>query len=73
MVDITRSMIDPQLNQQFKTVFYRFDTDKTEMLNYDQFEEFCFAIGLQFLMSDYSADVEKELFRDDKQSRVTYD
>ena len=61
-IDITRSMIDPQLNQQFKTVFEKFDRDKQQELTWPQFQEFCYAIGLQFLIQEYENDLKDTIF-----------
>ena len=62
MVDFTRSMIDPLQDRQFKTVFARFDIDNLETLDWTQFQEFCYAIGLQFLISEYQDDLEEHVF-----------
>ena len=53
MVDFTRSMIDPLQDRQFKAVFAKFDRDCIETLDWPQFQEFVYAIGLQFLINDY--------------------
>ena len=74
MVDVSRSMLDPQLNQQFKTVFERFDKEERGELTFGQFEEFCYAIGLQFLIVDYLDDIKEILFEGNaKSSRVSYE
>ena len=46
MVDFTRSMIDPLQDRQFKTVFGKFDRDNLETLDWGQFQEFVYSIGL---------------------------
>ena len=53
MVDFSRSMIDPLQDRQFKTVFGKFDKDNMDNLDWAQVQEFCYAIGLQFLINDY--------------------
>ena len=73
-VDVSRSMIDPQLNQSFKTVFERYDRDERGELSFQQFQDFCYAVGLLFLTEDYMEDVKETLFQGNTGScRVSYE
>ena len=74
MVDFSRSMIDPLQDRQFKTVFAKFDKDNIETLDWSQFQEFCYAIGLQFLITDYEDDLRTNVFDGNlEMNRASYD
>ena len=62
-MDLTRSMIDPLVDRQFKYVFDQYDEDNLETLTWDQFQDFAYAIGFQFLITHYKKDVEFEIFK----------
>ena len=67
-------MIDPLQDRQFKTVFGKFDRDNLESLDWSQFQEFCYSIGLQFLIDQYVDDLEEHVFDGDKQrNRASYE
>ena len=45
-----------------------------DSLDWGQFQEFCYAIGLQFLISDYEDDIKEQIFEGSfSGNRATYD
>ena len=72
-MEFKRGLIDKQQQGQLSTVFQKFDEDNKESLTWEQFKEFVFAIGMQFLVKYYSADIEEKLFEGAfRSNRVTF-
>ena len=73
-VDFNRSMIDPLQDRQFRAVFSKFDEHDMGSLEYDTFKEFLYAIGMNFLCTQYLKEIESALFDGNLgQNRCSYD
>lgn len=48
-----KGLIDTQLKGQLHNVFGLFDTDKRDALSWDQFGEYLYAIGMNFINKEY--------------------
>jgi Ca2+-binding EF-hand superfamily protein len=61
-----KGLIDTQLKGQLHNVFGLFDSDKRDALSWDQFEEYLYAIGMNFINKEYQDKVLAGLFKGEK-------
>ncbi len=61
-----KGLIDTQLKGQLHYVFSLFDADKKDALTYDQFSEYVYAIGMNFINKEYDDKVLSSLFKGEK-------
>ena len=67
-------MVNKLLENQFQTMFIKFDDDKLEALTLQQFQKFTYAIGMDFINQHYNSGL-GELFEtpeNPQKSRVTF-
>ena len=55
-------MINKLLENQYKTMFSKFDVDDKECLTLEQFNKFLYSIGMNFIISEYNSGM-GELFK----------
>jgi len=73
MVEFKRGIIDKQQQGQLLSVFQKFDKDEKNSLNWNQFKDYVYASGMQFLVKHYSEDMKAKLFDGDfYANRVTF-
>ena len=68
------SMVNKLLENQFQSMFQKFDDDKLEALTIQQFQKFTYAIGMDFINNTYDSG-KGELFETEEnptKSRVTF-
>ena len=57
MVEFKRGLIDKQQKGYLLSVFQRFDKDESQTLTWNQFKDFVFVIGMNFLVKHYSEEM----------------
>lgn len=72
-MEFKKGLIDKQLQGQLSTVFLSFDENKKDALTYAQFQEYLYAIGMNFICKEYDGMIVKQLFDSDKNKRVRFD
>ena len=69
-----KGLIDLETKGQLGTVFTQYDHEQKGSLSYNQFVEYLYAIGMNFINQDYAEWVKKELFKGETASnRVRFD
>ena len=72
MVEFKRGLIDKQQQGQLLLVFQKFAEDQDDM-TWDQFKDYLFASGMQFLVQHYTDDMKAKLFKGNfENNRVTF-
>jgi len=71
-MEFKKGLIDKQLQGQLNTVFQQFDKDNKDALTYDQFQEYLYSIGMNFINKDYEPQMLQSLFDGSKSKRVTF-
>jgi len=61
-MEFKKGMIDKQLQGQLLTIFQSFDEHKKGGLDWVQFKNYVYAVGMEFIITDYEKDVLTQLF-----------